>query len=61
MAVIALAHQLRLKVIGEGVENEHQERFLLENGCDEMQGYLYSKPLPADEIVNLLSRDNTRM
>jgi EAL domain-containing protein (putative c-di-GMP-specific phosphodiesterase class I) len=54
VAVIALAHQLGMKVIGEGVENASQERILLENGCDEMQGYLYSKPLPAKEIVQVL-------
>jgi diguanylate cyclase (GGDEF)-like protein len=59
MAVIALGHQLGLKVVGEGVENQYQERFLLDNGCDEMQGYLYSKPLPAAGILDVLLRDNT--
>jgi diguanylate cyclase (GGDEF)-like protein len=54
MAVIALAHQLELKVVGEGVENSSQENFLLENGCDEMQGYLYCKPLPAKEVEHVL-------
>jgi EAL domain-containing protein (putative c-di-GMP-specific phosphodiesterase class I) len=56
MAVIALAHQLKLRVVGEGVENVQQESFLLDNGCDEMQGYLYSKPLPAGAILSILSR-----
>lgn len=60
MAVIALAHQLGLKVVGEGVENHYQQRFLLENGCDEMQGYLFSKPLPADEILDVLSRNSSQ-
>jgi EAL domain-containing protein (putative c-di-GMP-specific phosphodiesterase class I) len=41
------------------VENQYQERFLLDNGCDEMQGYLYSKPLPAAGILDVLLRDNS--
>lgn len=56
MAVIALAHQLDMKVVGEGVESVLQERFLIDNSCDELQGYLYSKPLPADEITALLKQ-----
>jgi len=54
ISVITLAHQLGLRVVAEGVENVSQEHFLLDNGCDEMQGYLYSMPLPAREIQNLL-------
>jgi EAL domain-containing protein (putative c-di-GMP-specific phosphodiesterase class I) len=59
-AVIALGHQLGLKIVGEGVENKLQERFLMENGCEEVQGYLYSKPLPAVEIGKLLPRKEDR-
>jgi EAL domain-containing protein (putative c-di-GMP-specific phosphodiesterase class I) len=55
-AVITLANQLGLKVVGEGVETPAQESFLLEHDCDEMQGYLYSRPLPASELFLLLKR-----
>ncbi len=54
MAVISLGHKLNLKVIAEGVETEQQCRFLRENECDEMQGYLFSKPVTAKEIAKLV-------
>ncbi len=53
-AIISMAHTLGLQVVAEGVETEEQRRFLLERDCDEMQGYLFSKPLPADELTELL-------
>lgn len=55
-AIIALAHKLNLSVVAEGVETEIQRRFLLDNDCDVMQGYLFSRPLPADEFTELLSK-----
>ena len=54
LAVISLGHKLNLRVIAEGVETEQQCRFLRDNDCDEMQGYLFSRPLPPDEVAALL-------
>lgn len=56
MAIITLGHNLRLKVIAEGVETEDQLKFLQLLRCDEIQGYFYSKPLPADSLVSLFDR-----
>jgi EAL domain-containing protein (putative c-di-GMP-specific phosphodiesterase class I) len=46
--IITLAHSLKLKVVAEGVETEEQSRLLRLLGCDEMQGYLFSKPVPSE-------------
>lgn len=53
-AIIQLGHTLQLKVIAEGVETDAQLAFLRNYGCDEAQGYLYSRPIPATEFVKLL-------
>ncbi|ATQ78150.1 signaling protein [Massilia violaceinigra] len=55
MAVISLGHKLNLRVIAEGVETEQQCTFLRDNDCDEMQGYLFSRPVPAAQIAALLA------
>jgi diguanylate cyclase (GGDEF)-like protein len=61
MAVISLGHKLNLRVIAEGVETEQQRAFLRENECDEMQGYLFSRPVPADEIEAMFDRQMAGM
>jgi diguanylate cyclase (GGDEF)-like protein/PAS domain S-box-containing protein len=53
-AIIAMAKQLKLKVIAEGVEDEAQLLFLRKNHCDEIQGYYFSRPLTADAIADFL-------
>ncbi|MDP3872026.1 MAG: EAL domain-containing protein [Methyloversatilis sp.] len=54
-SVIALAHQMGLRVIAEGVETEAQLMFLNRHGCDEIQGYYYSPPIPALDLAVLLT------
>jgi len=56
-AVVLLAHELKLKVLAEGVENEEQHRFLRRCGCDEMQGYYFSRPLEARDMEKFLKLD----
>jgi EAL domain-containing protein (putative c-di-GMP-specific phosphodiesterase class I) len=55
MAIVTLAHNLRLHVVAEGVENEEQLRFLHLLRCDEVQGYLFSRPVTAAELPALLA------
>lgn len=53
-AIIKLAHVLRLRVIAEGVETHAQARVLTRLGCDEAQGYLFARPMPAEQIGQML-------
>ena len=55
--IIELAHSLGLKVIAEGVERNDQMEFLKTLGCDEIQGYLISPPLPAEEVLKLIQEN----
>ncbi len=55
--VIAMAHSLGLEVVAEGVETEDQLAFLRRERCDRVQGYLFSRPIPAAELTALLERD----
>lgn len=53
-AIVSLSHSLHLTVIAEGVEKEPQAEFLRQIGCDEMQGFLYSRPLPAPALERFI-------
>ena len=54
-AIIAMAHSLQLCVLAEGVEQEEQRTILLAEGCDQAQGYLFGRPIPAEEFAKLLT------
>ena len=58
-AIIAMAHSLDLEIVAEGVETREQLMFLSENGCEVAQGFLFTKPLPADDFAALLIGDAT--
>lgn len=54
-AIVALAHSMDLTVVAEGVETMSQYRFLIDCGCDEIQGYLFARPMPPDELITMLT------
>jgi EAL domain-containing protein (putative c-di-GMP-specific phosphodiesterase class I) len=55
-AVVSICRALNIKVVAEGVETPEQLRILRQLGCDEVQGYLISKPVPANQIPQLIHR-----
>lgn len=60
-AIISMAHQLKLQVVAEGVETQAQLGFLREHGCDEVQGYLISAPISAEDFASLLVSEQQGM
>jgi len=56
--IIVMAKDMGIKVIAEGVETEDEFEFLKKEGCDLIQGYLFSKPIPADEFTQLLEKNS---
>ena len=53
-AIIQMSHRLKMKVVAEGVESAQQVELLKQMGCDFIQGYYYSKPLPMDELLDFI-------
>ncbi len=58
-AIVYMAHAMKMLVIAEGVETQGQLDFLRSIGCDQIQGYIFSKPLPEDEVVELIKSGKT--
>lgn len=60
-AIVSMAHTLKLRVVAEGVENRKQRDMLVAMGCDELQGYLFAKPMPASELSMRATTDRSDM
>ncbi len=58
-ATIGLAHSLGQKVVAEGIETDEQLSYLKRSGCDMGQGYLFSRPLPADQLIAFIRQHNS--
>ncbi|MBN1141226.1 MAG: EAL domain-containing protein, partial [Deltaproteobacteria bacterium] len=59
-SIIAIAKNLGIASVAEGVETQQQLDFLARHGCDEFQGFLFSKPVPPEELTALLQREGFR-
>ena len=59
-AIVALGHRLQMSIVAEGVDTKEQLEFLVNEGCEEAQGYLFSQPLPAEELEPLLQQGELR-
>ncbi|WP_446811586.1 EAL domain-containing protein [Methylomonas sp. 2BW1-5-20] len=60
-AILALADALGLEVVAEGVENERQAKFLLDSGCEVVQGFLFNRPMPADEFAAFVRKFDSQL
>lgn len=58
-AIVTMCHQLNLRVVAEGVQTDKQLNVIVQSGCDEMQGFLFSKPLDAEACLNLLQNQSS--
>ena len=56
--IISMAHKLGYRVIAEGVEHEEQRQYLADHGCDYFQGFLFSRPVPQEEALELVRITN---
>jgi EAL domain-containing protein (putative c-di-GMP-specific phosphodiesterase class I) len=56
-SIVTLGHNLGLKIVAEGVENIEQINVLRDMGCDEVQGFMYSMPVPTDQFCELIEQD----
>ena len=57
-AIVSLAHALGLRTVAEGIEDDEQRRAVLALGCDVGQGFLFARPMPADDLTRLLAASN---
>ena len=58
--IIALANKMDIKAVAEGIETSEQHRFITNQGCREMQGYFFSKPIPSEKFIKLLRKKNNK-